>query len=153
MNPWNRLFRKRDRAVDAAPPQDVPLACPYCHGSDFIPGPKGPGAQNILCANPECRHWFNLMLGNILDDLERVEPTDEEKRQDRAAQRAAEATRVARLKGEGRAAFADGKQPEEILQDGASGYRAAEDNVSRLLGYIDAMSDAAAAESQQGSQT
>lgn len=35
---------------------------------------------NILCANPTCRHWFNWTapLG-MLDDLHRVEPTDEER--------------------------------------------------------------------------
>lgn len=48
--------------------------CTYCRGTEFYEGPSGGMSTNILCANPECRHWFNYIpiLGR-LDDLNRVE--------------------------------------------------------------------------------
>jgi hypothetical protein len=53
------------------------VKCPYCKGTKFFEGPQGGMSTNILCANNECRHWFNytpMPTGEyLLDDLNRVE--------------------------------------------------------------------------------
>lgn len=60
--------------------KDNPLICPYCGGDKFREGPSGGMSTNILCANPDCRHWFNYHGGILpMDDLKRVEPTEAEK--------------------------------------------------------------------------
>lgn len=60
--------------------KDEPLKCPYCGGTKFFEGPSGGMSNNILCANSECRHWFNYHGGIMpMDDLHRVEPTEAEK--------------------------------------------------------------------------
>lgn len=52
----------------------------YCGGDKFFEGPSGGMSTNILCANPDCRHWFNWHAGILpMDDLHRVEPSNEEK--------------------------------------------------------------------------
>lgn len=50
-----------------------PFSCTYCGGTAFLKGPSGGLSTNILCANPDCRHWFNGTPFGI-DDLKRVEP-------------------------------------------------------------------------------
>lgn len=57
------------------------MKCLYCKGTEFYEGPSGGLSINVLCANPECRHWFNYNLLTELEDLHRVEPTKEEKQQ------------------------------------------------------------------------
>lgn len=63
---------------EKSPPEESKsqqLQCLYCHGTSFYEGPSGGMSTNILCANNECRHWFNYTaLINKLDDLNRVEP-------------------------------------------------------------------------------
>src|ERR1700733_5028546 len=56
------------------------VTCTYCGGTQFHKGPSGGLAVNVLCANPDCRHWFNHTPFG-LDDLNRVEPTPEHKAQ------------------------------------------------------------------------
>lgn len=54
--------------------------CTYCGGTKFFGGPSGGISTNILCANPDCRHWFNWHEGILpMDDLHRVEPNEAEK--------------------------------------------------------------------------
>ena len=49
------------------------LKCTYCGGTKFFEGPSGGASTNILCANIECRHWFNdTPFG--LEDLKRIKP-------------------------------------------------------------------------------
>ena len=56
--------------------------CIYCFGDKFYQGPSGGGSINLLCSNPECRHWFNDEgMGGELYDLQKVEPTDKEKQE------------------------------------------------------------------------
>lgn len=49
------------------------LLCIYCEGTDFYEGPSGGLSTNILCANKNCRHWFNVTPFG-LEDLHKVEP-------------------------------------------------------------------------------
>src|SRR5690349_13378294 len=54
--------------------------CTYCGGTEFYEGPSGGMSTNVLCANSNCRHWFNWTpVLEKLDDLNRVEPTEEAK--------------------------------------------------------------------------
>lgn len=62
------------------------MKCTYCKGTDFFEGPSGGMSVNLLCANPECRHWFNLVLDK-LEDLDKIEPSDEEKAAKREAEK------------------------------------------------------------------
>jgi hypothetical protein len=115
--------------------------CTYCGGTKFYEGPSGGMSQNILCANEKCRHWFNATPFGI-EDLKRVEPTDAEKGQE-AEKRKAEAVdaRLARYN-DGRKAFEDGK-PMGSLRTAYSygGYSEASDNIDRICGFIDALSE------------
>ena len=52
--------------------------CSYCGGTNFYEGPSGGVGTNILCANSECRHWFNWTPNERLDDLGRIEPDESE---------------------------------------------------------------------------
>lgn len=66
------IFRKASPDAD----EPAPITCTYCRGTKFFEGTS----TNILCANPECRHWFNYHGGVLpMDDLHRVEPSDAEK--------------------------------------------------------------------------
>jgi hypothetical protein len=50
-----------------------PLRCPYCGGNEWYEGPSGGMSTNIMCANPDCEHWFNYHQGIIpMDDLHKV---------------------------------------------------------------------------------
>ena len=50
-----------------------PMSCPYCKGTDWYEGPSGGMSTNIMCANPECEHWFNYHMGLVpMDDLHMV---------------------------------------------------------------------------------
>lgn len=62
------------------------MKCTYCGGTKFYGGPEGGMSQNVLCANDQCRHWFNHtpIPGMELEDLHKVEPTENE-REDAAA--------------------------------------------------------------------
>jgi hypothetical protein len=64
---WNGLLWRR-KAKDM-------LKCTYCGGTAWIGGPSGGMNQNILCANKDCRHWFDYVPGLVFEDLQKVEPT------------------------------------------------------------------------------
>lgn len=79
-NFWKRLTRKPSLPADGKPHngRNMALRCTYCEGEEFYEGPQGGLSTNILCANRDCRHWFNhTVLGfgshHILDDLNHVE--------------------------------------------------------------------------------
>lgn len=59
-------------AQDIAAP--APLTCTYCGGTKFYEGPSGGANTNIVCADPDCRHWFNDDPVHGLVDLHKVEP-------------------------------------------------------------------------------
>lgn len=78
---YDRLQRLRNRPPPPPAPRPklrpVPH-CTYCGSAVFIDGPRGGKSTNILCANNNCRHWFNytpLPDGKfVLDDLHKAEP-------------------------------------------------------------------------------
>jgi hypothetical protein len=117
--------------------------CTYCGGTEFYEGPSGGMSNNILCANKECRHWFNYTpaLG-LMDDLKRVEPTPDEASIERAKRKAeADASRVGRYNA-GRKAFEDGKPLGSLRTAYAyGGYAEASDNIDRICGFIDALAE------------
>jgi hypothetical protein len=41
--------------------------CPDCNRRGFVLGPKGGAAQNIECANLECRSRFNVTSGMTME--------------------------------------------------------------------------------------
>ena len=63
------------------------MKCSYCGGVEFLEGPTGGLAVNLLCANEECRHWFfvNPMTAEIRD-LNRIEPSKAEKQAEKNLQ-------------------------------------------------------------------
>lgn len=122
---------------------ETQLKCTYCGGTKFFEGPSGGMSTNVLCANDKCRHWFNHTPFGM-DDLNRVEPTKAEK--ETAEEIRAREYREARLGryNTGRQAFADGK-PLGSLRTSFSygGYSEASDNIDRICGFIDALSEVA----------
>jgi len=119
----------------------VSIKCTYCGGTEFYEGPSGGLSTNILCANPECRHWFNhSTLADPLEDLHRVEPSDGEKAVERENEARARAAKPARLAAEGFGLYFGGKPASDCMAEPSYGsYAASHDAVLRLCGYIDAM--------------
>lgn len=120
------------------------MKCVYCGGADFYEGPNGGMSINVLCANPKCRHWFNDVLGD-LKDLNRVEPTDEEKEQQRKNREGTinlglprMLVKIEDIYQEGRKLFAAGDPSRSCFQEGqCGGYGAAHSNIFRLSGWLD----------------
>jgi len=112
------------------------LKCTYCGGEDFYEGPSGGLSTNVLCANPECRHWFNdTPMG--LEDLNRIESTDEEKA---IALKAAEERVQAgmdRKYEEGKRAFLSGKTSRSLRSNDSYSTM----DMSHLCGFIDAIAE------------
>ena len=136
--------------------------CTYCGGTDFLEGPSGGMSTNILCANEKCRHWFNWTpLLSQLDDLNRVEPTDEERAK-------AKATAMDKTKADAETRFQEGRNAYHLGQrigacggSGANGgyypeeegltnirrnkaygsYAEPAVNIDRLAGFMEAMAD------------
>lgn len=82
---WNYIIEKMRFKIPEPEPkpepeQQKPLCCTYCDGTDFYEGPSGGMSVNILCANRDCRHWFNFAgyVDKVImfDDLHRVQPLD-----------------------------------------------------------------------------
>jgi len=69
------LFGKNARP-QPKPPEPEHFRCTYCSGTQFYEGPSGGLSTNIMCANPDCQHWFNHHRGIIpVDDLHQVTPS------------------------------------------------------------------------------
>jgi hypothetical protein len=76
----HRLVPENPKEIPPEPPYTGPV-CTYCGGTKFYEGPSGGLSTNILCANKDCRHWFNWHCGIIpMDDLNRVERRELESR-------------------------------------------------------------------------
>lgn len=116
--------------------------CTYCGGVDFLVGPSGGISTNILCSNPECRHWFNWTPAiPLLEDLNKVEPTaTEAERQaaDRQAKRDAEMAEHARLGAED---YRAGKPASSILM-GHTWTMPGWPHIAWLVGWVQAAADA-----------
>ena len=113
--------------------------CTYCGGTEFYEGPSGGASTNILCANKECRHWFNITpLG--IEDLKTVESTVEEKELEKKKREEEETKRNTEIHCEGYGLFHQNAPAKSCLVDSPyGGYGAARTNLLRLCGYIDAM--------------
>lgn len=140
------------------------LKCTYCGGTKFYAGPEGGMSQNILCANDECRHWFNHtpLPGMELEDLHRVEPTVDEEAKRRANEENWRQEQAAGRRTEGAIAYTEGKPISSIMHEyrpydhvyeqwaddtkttkvfsetDANAYINARD-MDRVIGYIEAM--------------
>lgn len=116
------------------------MKCTYCNGTEFYKGPSGGMATNMLCANPDCRHWFNDLGPLGFADLHRVEPTpDEEALRKEAHAKEVALAKLARFK-EGADCFAAGRDPETLRSNYAyCSYAESADNVDRLVGYLRAV--------------
>lgn len=69
----NLISRIRQWWNRRSAPKDEPVVCTYCGGTQWYEGPTGGISTNIMCANPECGHWFNWHRGYIpMDDLHRT---------------------------------------------------------------------------------
>lgn len=120
------------------------MKCTYCGGIEFYEGPSGGMSTNVLCANSKCRHWFNETLGE-LQDLNRVEPTDEEKAQQRKDREGTinlglprMLVKIETIYQEGRKLFVAGDPSRSCFQEGPyGGYGAAQSNLLRLSGWLD----------------
>ena len=136
--------------------------CTYCGGTEFFEGPSGGMSINILCGNQKCRHWFNWTpVLEKLDDLNRVEPTKEEREAQRAEELEKNKANADTRYQEGRNAYLLGQRIGPCGGSGANGgyYNEAKDqtnirramaygghaepvqNIDRLAGYIEAMAD------------
>jgi hypothetical protein len=117
------------------------MKCTYCGGTDFLEGPSGGLSVNVLCANSQCRHWFNSAIGEITEDLHRVEPTEDQRKLAQAAsnKRAADLRENTRM--EGAAAFLNGDPASSCIRNTnnneAGFYQAAGDDIVRLTGWLD----------------
>jgi hypothetical protein len=98
--------------------------CTYCGGTAWIGGPSGGMSQNILCANPACRHWFNYAEGLMFDDLKNQEPTAAEAEAQAAAAEVAKKQKISQEISQGRRIHTDGKGIEECFVDELAGYTA-----------------------------
>jgi hypothetical protein len=114
--------------------------CKYCGGTDFYEGPSGGMSTNVLCANAKCRHWFNHTPAlDLFEDLNRVEPTDEEKLTEAAARQAKRDADETKIYDEGAAMYRAGKIARACLYDPPYGGGANLHNLLRLAGFVDAM--------------
>jgi hypothetical protein len=115
------------------------MECPYCKGTDFYEGPTGGMMMNVICADEECRHKFNLnTLTGELEDLKSVQPK-EKTIQEREAERAKEvsdAKTAAYL--EGVELFkTKGSAVDCIQQSGVGWHYFCGADLFRLAGYMD----------------
>lgn len=118
------------------------VTCSYCGGEKFYEGPSGGMSTNILCANKDCRHWFNYSPVGV-EDLKRIEPTVDEKV---AAAKKAEVDAYnwrQKTWQEGVMLFQQGKNALSCVSPDPNnaGYRPRGDDIVRLAGWLDAMED------------
>lgn len=117
------------------------MKCLYCKGTDFFEGPSGGGSQNVLCANDKCRHWFNVTPFG-LEDLHRVEPSNEEKLAEQHQQEIVEKNATAHFYNEGRSFYQKGDSSLKCLSSPLYGnYAEPHENVLRLCGFLDALKE------------
>lgn len=115
------------------------MICPYCKETKFFEGPSGGVSTNVLCANPECRHWFNYQsIFDKLEDLHRVEPSDEEKERGRIAAKQEILEEPEKQYQKGIAHYISGKSAKEMLSSKPLWPECTGADFYKLAGYIDA---------------
>ncbi len=118
------------------------MKCTYCDGTNFFEGPSGGGSVNVLCSNPDCRHWFNDMGPMGFEDLHKVEPTDEEKIKKQENIKSEASLAMDERYREGWKAYKNDKHPEVLRMDARyGGYAEASHNIDRLWGWLMACKD------------
>lgn len=118
----------------------VTIKCTYCGGTEFHEGPSGGGSTNILCANPQCRHWFNHNPFFKLEDLNKIEPTQDERKDIFNAENQRRRAEYAQFHSEGAAMYHAGIPVLETAKDQLlNQYNlVTHADYFRLLGWIDA---------------
>jgi hypothetical protein len=152
------LFRAKDRREAARIDEDVrasnewaqaggdgkSLRCTYCGGTDFYEGPSGGMSTNVLCANSNCRHWFNWTeMLHRLDDQKRIEPTADEKAQQEARHRAERDEKFAGRMNEGREFYRVSRSTAamRMAQRERQWTYPQNEHFDQLCGFIDALCD------------
>ena len=130
------------------------LTCTYCGGNRFYEGPSGGGSINVLCSNPDCRHWFND-TGFGLDDLDKIEPTKEERAEQKKDQSGIIQEKIDARIEDGKRIYKTGGKPFDCLSREADTRTGTEANsnietfqpvvhygdLERLCGYLEAMKE------------
>ena len=117
------------------------MKCTYCGGTKFYEGPSGGMAVNVLCANPNCRHWFNDAGPFGFEDLHRVEPTEEEKETEEDKRKRVRAEHDKALYDDGFRNYINGVNAKDLIFE--DNYQAGDyiikDNIFRLAGWLDGL--------------
>ena len=112
--------------------------CTYCGGTEFIQGPSGGMSTNVLCANEECRHWFNNTPFGF-EDQHRVEPSAKEKECMKSNRAKETSAKRLLLIAEGADLYLMQHNAEDCLKEKPySGYALVYDDALRLCGYLNA---------------
>jgi hypothetical protein len=122
--------------------EEEKIVCPHCQGTEFYDGPSGGSHINILCSNPECRHWFNFsyLEGKIVEDLNRINPTDEELKVKKEAYEKERNEYPEKCYEQGVQAYYNGESAMTLLKSGAQWHQCNGADLYRLAGFLDAMS-------------
>jgi hypothetical protein len=116
------------------------MNCTYCGGDKFYEGPSAGFSINILCQNPKCRHWFNYeQVLDKLEDLHKIEPTEEEKETKRVEQIKEAENLPNKLYQEGQQLHKEGKSCLECVKSNPCWHSVTGADFYRLSGFIDAM--------------
>lgn len=112
--------------------------CTYCGGTEFFNGPSGGLSQNILCTNTNCRHWFNFSIFvDRLEDLNKVEPTEEEKASQEKEVKAKKMMQIRVEIAEGEKIYSSGMPVEDCFVDEVYGYTAlTHADAHRVVGWL-----------------
>jgi hypothetical protein len=114
------------------------FACTYCGGTKFYNGPSGGISQNILCANDDCRHWFNDH-GFTVEDLHKVEPTPDEHARELAELRNVQDEANQKLHDLGVACYREGRSARELFLPYRTYTYPQKEFMHCLMGFLDAM--------------
>lgn len=114
------------------------LRCTYCGGTEFFDGPSGGVMTNILCANTNCRHWFNASPGGeLFEDLNKVEPTEDEAAAQRKAAKDRKMLNIRSEIAEGEVLYLKGMPAEDCFVDEVHGYTAlTHADAHRVVGWL-----------------
>jgi hypothetical protein len=115
------------------------LRCTYCNGNEFYEGPSGGMCTNILCENPDCRHWFNYGPG-LFEDMNKIEPTDKEKEETRKQRLWERSQHLNEMYNDGRELFRSGMELHQMDFHISSNYFPDEDRM-KLFGWLDGLAD------------
>lgn len=113
------------------------MKCPYCNNTKFYEGPSGGLSTNILCANKDCRHWFNRnTLTGELEDLNRVEDSESDlQRKERENRESRDKYRLDKIE-EGAKACRDARPLSDIFYSSCAWHQVCGADLYRISGYL-----------------